>query len=359
VDLTPDLTKVPVIKFEPSLPTKSAYYYVDNHGVMNIVSAPFSSFKRLKESKQQQIKDGEACYLSRCRRQFVAEAFEVAGHLFCNESCATEHKRAQDEANAKLKRTNEWVFLKSAADNWRNNKCHKFSVGEWNEKSQKLVPNSRIAQHFFLRLIRSRSEGCRFVVRSLNDVHQVPTDEDFETLKDWFIQHADLIDGAETLRRLVFLADSGLDQASMDRRFSNLGADEIGQEWVLDGEGWNRFKNDKSPHQLAEAIIDLRHSRFEEGTRIWSLYMSNIFPQSQLTQDEREQLRVAIVKKWESQEVNARNSYIRVKNPNAAWRNDIRDWDADDMVKYFLVKLGGVVPSTGLKMTPESVACDR
>ncbi|KAJ3237670.1 hypothetical protein HDU77_011612, partial [Chytriomyces hyalinus] len=54
--------------------------------------------------------------------------------------------------------------------------------------------------------------------------------QEYEELKDWFLEHVDLIDGSETLRRLVFLADSGLDQASMDRRYSNLEADEIGQE---------------------------------------------------------------------------------------------------------------------------------
>ena len=141
---------------------------------------------------------------------------------------------------AQLKRTNQWAFLKSAADNWRTKKCHVFSQGKWNEGLQKFVPSSSIAQYFFLRLIRSRFEGRRFLVLSLNDIHRVPTDDEFEELKDFFLEHVDLIDGAETLRRLVFFADSGFDQASMDRRFSNLGADEIGHEWVLDGEGWNR-----------------------------------------------------------------------------------------------------------------------
>ncbi|KAJ3025357.1 UNVERIFIED_CONTAM: hypothetical protein HDU68_007224 [Siphonaria sp. JEL0065] len=163
-------------------------------------------------------------------------------------------------------------------------------------------------------------------------------DEEFEELKDWFLEHVDLIDGAETSQRLVFLADSGLDQASMDRRYSNLGADEIGQEWLLDGEGWNRF---------------------DDGTRVWNLYKRNIIPQSQLTHYERKKLDAAIRLNWYDQRVEERNRLIRVKNPNAMWRNDIRDWDADDMVEYFLVKLGGVIPSTGLKMTPERVDCDR
>ncbi|KAJ3381802.1 hypothetical protein HDU80_001701 [Chytriomyces hyalinus] len=145
----------------------------------------------------------------------------------------------------------------------------------------------------------------------------------------------------------------------MDRRYSNLGADEIGQEWILDGSGWNRFKNDKSPTQLADAILDLRHSRFEEGTRIWSLYKSNILPQLQLTLAESKVLRGAIKKIWYGQGEKERNKLRRVANPNAKWMDNIRDWDADAMVEYFLVKLGGVVPSTGLKMTPQSVSCDR
>ncbi|KAJ3254142.1 hypothetical protein HDU77_004192 [Chytriomyces hyalinus] len=113
-------------------------------------------------------------------------------------------------------------------------------------------------------------------------------DAEFEELKGWYIEHTVLIDGAETLRHLVFLADSGMDQASMDRWYSNLGADEIGQEWV---------QEDKSPHQLADTILDLRRSRFEEGTRIWNLYKSKILPQSQLTQAESKVLSAAIVKK--------------------------------------------------------------
>ncbi|TPX40121.1 hypothetical protein CcCBS67573_g10640, partial [Chytriomyces confervae] len=45
-----DPTKKPIIKFDPSLPTKSAFCFVDENGVLNLVTAPFESFKRLNES---------------------------------------------------------------------------------------------------------------------------------------------------------------------------------------------------------------------------------------------------------------------------------------------------------------------
>ncbi|KAJ3029571.1 UNVERIFIED_CONTAM: hypothetical protein HDU68_011785 [Siphonaria sp. JEL0065] len=158
-----------------------------------------------------------------------------------------------------------------------------------------------------------------------DDVHEFYNHHN-EVMDDHDYQEEGALDRDKQYKKR--LAGSGLDQASMDRRYSNLGADEIG---------------------LAKAGT---------GTRIWSLYKSNILPISQLTQAESKVLSAAIVKKWEEQEETKRNQLRRVTSPNAEWMDDIRDWDSDEMAEYFLVKLGGVVPSTGMKMTPENISCD-
>ncbi|KAJ3026493.1 UNVERIFIED_CONTAM: hypothetical protein HDU68_005571, partial [Siphonaria sp. JEL0065] len=295
-------TKLPVIKFDSSLPPKSAFCFVDEDGVLNLVTAPFERFKRLKESDVPLPKKKSGQPVLDSIRPLMGRKSKSNAHLqwtYCL-GCMILHNNldVNPENNAKiaqLKRTDPWAFLKSAADNWRNNKCHAFSQGEWNEGLQKFVPNSCIAQYFFLRLIHARAEARHFVIRSLDDIHQVPTNVEFKELKAWFLEHVDSILGAETLRRLVFLSDAGLDQASMDQRYSNLGADEIGQEWVLDGEGWNRFTNDKTPGQLADAILELRSSKFEVGTRMWNLYKRGVVPHSSLTSREIENLKKAIV----------------------------------------------------------------
>ncbi|KAI9326612.1 hypothetical protein BDR26DRAFT_120500 [Obelidium mucronatum] len=120
-----------------------------------------------------------------------------------------------------------------------------------------------------------------------------------------------------------------------------------------------RFKNDKTPGQLADAILELRSSKFEVGTRMWNLYKRGVVPHSSLTSREIENLKKAIVLKWNEQEVNVRNAWIRSYNPNAIWREDIRDWHWTDMIDYFIVKLGGIHPATGLKLQPGQFACDR
>ncbi|KAJ3088327.1 hypothetical protein HK100_008073, partial [Physocladia obscura] len=140
-----------------------------------------------------------------------------------------------------LKSTNTWNFIKAAADNWRNSKSHRFSQGEWNNILQKYVPTARVAQFFLLRLIHSRAADQRFIVRSAADVHKVPTANEFEDLKNWFSENYSSIVGAKTGRLLGFLSNSGLDQASMDQMNPALRADQAGQEWILDGEGWNRY----------------------------------------------------------------------------------------------------------------------
>ncbi|KAJ3107424.1 hypothetical protein HK100_003585 [Physocladia obscura] len=45
-----DPTKKPIVKYDNTLPTKSAFCFVGEDGVLNLVTAPFSKFKRLKES---------------------------------------------------------------------------------------------------------------------------------------------------------------------------------------------------------------------------------------------------------------------------------------------------------------------
>ncbi|KAJ3088328.1 hypothetical protein HK100_008074, partial [Physocladia obscura] len=100
-------------------------------------------------------------------------------------------------------------------------------------------------------------------------------------------------------------------------------------------------------------------SNFDKGTRVWNLYKCGIVPQSELTARERKALDAAIRLNWHNQRVEERNRLRKVTSPNAAWIPDIREWESDDMVEYFLVKLGGVYPSTGRKMKPDELACDR
>ncbi|KAJ3388031.1 hypothetical protein HDU80_011796 [Chytriomyces hyalinus] len=175
------------------------------------------------------------------------------------------YRRWQKAAQKKMKRVREdtaYFMAEIMARNWRKN--HRFSRGEWNEKLQAFYPSIRASHYFLLRLCVARHEGRRFVVHDPADVHQEPTDEQLEGLIAEVLEHAGSITGAETLRKLTFLAESGWDQASADQKYPHLHGDDVGQEWVLDGLGWNYFKNDKSPQELDDAILELRRSNFAE-----------------------------------------------------------------------------------------------
>ncbi|KAJ3087392.1 hypothetical protein HK100_008376 [Physocladia obscura] len=48
-----DPTKKPIVKLDNTLSPKSPFYFVDEYGILNLVTASFESFKRLKESDVQ------------------------------------------------------------------------------------------------------------------------------------------------------------------------------------------------------------------------------------------------------------------------------------------------------------------
>ncbi|KAJ3380010.1 hypothetical protein HDU80_002240, partial [Chytriomyces hyalinus] len=208
--------------------------------------------------------------------------------------------------------------LSKDADNFRGN--HKFV-------SRKPTPLA--GKTFIYRLIRLGAAGKRFLIRNTDDVHVEFTSEALKEHQDWLLANLGNIRGTETKRILKFVSGSGIDMFSANRRFPELDADAVGQEWESDGYGWN-------------------------------FYVLGTQPPSVLSPSKRNSLTAAVALIWEGQREKNQISWRLNWAPNSVIVPHERVWKKPElMVEYFVGRLGGIYPTTGTIMKPEDVACDR
>ncbi|KAJ3137620.1 hypothetical protein HK100_000595 [Physocladia obscura] len=229
-----------------------------------------------------------------------------------------------------------------------------------NHKFVSRKPTPLAGKTFIYRLIRLGAAGERFIIRNTADVHVEFTPEELKEHQDWLLANLGNIRGTETNRILKFVSGSGIDMFSANRRFPELDADAVGQEWESDGYGWNLMQKEFSRSELLDFISELRLCNFQLGDLVWNSYVSGTQPPSILSPSERNSLTAAITTIWEGQEESRQMSWRLAWRPNSVIVPHERVWKkAELMEQYFVGRLGGIYPTTGTIMKPEDVACDR
>lgn len=122
------------------------------------------------------------------------------------------------------------VKFSSNADNWRTNKCHKFTNGP---------PSNSQAQFFLLKLLQNHLGGQKTIITDKKEVYINPVAGELVVLQNWFLENAANFIGQESGMPISFLAGT-YNTMSFDRGSSDMGANEVGQEWILDIYFWNR-----------------------------------------------------------------------------------------------------------------------
>lgn len=88
-------------------------------------------------------------------------------------------------------------------------------------------------------MLKNRSRSIKTIITDPNEVYIDPTGSELKDLEDWFLNNVDNLTGAESGLQICFLADTW-NMISFDRSDSSMGANEIGQEWIVDTLFWNR-----------------------------------------------------------------------------------------------------------------------
>lgn len=95
------------------------------------------------------------------------------------------------------------------------------------------------SQFFILKLLQNHSRGQRTFIIDPDEVYIDPVGVEFVILEKWFLDNVDNFIGQESGLPLSFLAGTW-NMMSLDRNNSALGANDVGQEWIVDTFFWNR-----------------------------------------------------------------------------------------------------------------------
>lgn len=116
------------------------------------------------------------------------------------------------------------------ADNWRSNACHRFSDGP---------PSNTQAVYFIITTIRNHFNSDRTIIVDSQVVYYEPDENELSEAEEWFQAHKDQIVGVDCGLILCFLSGQW-NMVSLDRKNSRMGANEIGQEWLVSSWIMNR-----------------------------------------------------------------------------------------------------------------------
>ncbi|KAJ3233022.1 hypothetical protein HDU77_000752, partial [Chytriomyces hyalinus] len=105
-------------------------------------------------------------------------------------------------------------------------------------------------------------------------------------------------------------------------------------------------------------IEELQQCNFERSDAIWAMYTSSTPVIPAKTIADQVALHAEVNATWTGQDEHHQLNWKQAQNPGTLFVPHPHLWTLNEMSNYFIHKLGGVCPTTGLDLDPSNLACN-